>query len=65
MNTERVMGWVVWGLAVVVPGGLVLAALWFSFKAAKRRALLASPSERVSQLPHYTGSAARAPSVAA
>jgi hypothetical protein len=65
VNTERVMGWVVWGLAVVVPGGLVLAALWFSFRAAKRRALLSAPKERVSQLPHYAAGTAGTPSIAA
>ena len=51
MKRERVEAWVVWSLAVVVPGGLVLLALWWSFRAAKRRALVAVPSERISRLP--------------
>jgi len=56
VNTERVAGWVVWSLAVVVPGGLILAALWFSFRAAKRRSALTS-SERVSHASQFAGSA--------
>lgn len=50
MNTERLLGWVMWTLAVVVPGGLVMAALWYSFKAAKQRSLLASQRATVQQV---------------
>lgn len=60
MNTERVTGWVVWGLAVVLPGGLVLAALWFSFRAAKRRALPAADAARVSHVPQFAGTSSSA-----
>ena len=49
MSRKRVESWVMWGLAVVVPGGLVLLALWLSVRAARRQAMLApSAAPRVS-----------------
>ena len=48
VSRQRIETWIAWGLAVVIPGGLALLALWFSFRAAKRRAALRS-AQRVSQ----------------
>lgn len=41
-----------WSLAVVVPGGLVILAVWLSVRAARRQALLGSAaSPRISRTP--------------
>jgi hypothetical protein len=36
-------------LAVIIPGGLAILALWLSFRAAKRRQALRANAERMSQ----------------
>jgi hypothetical protein len=44
--------WVMWSLAVVVPGGLVILAVWLSVRAARRQALLgAAVRPRISRTP--------------
>jgi hypothetical protein len=40
-----------WSLAVVVPGGLVILAVWLSVRAARRQALLGSATPRISRTP--------------
>jgi hypothetical protein len=41
-----------WSLAVFVPGGLVILAIWLSVRAARRQDLLASASaSRINQAP--------------
>ena len=50
MNRQRIETWVAWTLAVILPGGLALLALWLSFKAAKRRAALRTSAVRISHV---------------
>lgn len=41
-----------WSLAVVVPGGLVILAIWLSVRAARRQTLLGNPATpRISHTP--------------
>jgi hypothetical protein len=41
-----------WSLAVVVPGGLVILAIWLSVRAARRQALIGnSAAPRISRTP--------------
>jgi hypothetical protein len=50
VNRQRIETWVAWTLAVILPGGLALLALWLSVKAAKRRAALRTSAVRISQV---------------
>lgn len=49
VSRQRIETWVVWSLAVVLPGGLAILALWLSFRSAKRRAALRASAQRLSQ----------------
>lgn len=52
MTRERLETWTVWTLAVILPGGLAILALWLSVRAAKKRSLMAGTADRTSLVPH-------------
>jgi hypothetical protein len=51
VNARRITTIVLWALAIVIPGGFALLALWLSFRAAREKALQARPAPRVSVMP--------------
>ena len=54
VTRERLETWTVWTLAVILPGGLAILALWLSTRAARKRALLAG-ADRISHVSHAVG----------